>query len=349
MSKRILLALVPMALVAGTVATLVSWNGSKTYNVKIKVGVVLKSGDVKSIARRDLIISKADIIDLWETSKKNCRWTRDLIKKDTQDEIGFDAKLNSFRESINEKSSPIRPLRANLQGQREILAERLYEHIEKTFDGAGPYSLGAYFVSFTNHSVGLDEKGLSAVEKTYDELINDDVKLTPEAKQFVAARYAEFKEIKDSYARYASALAAVDTSKAQRELDNLLKEQKEFIKYFNEKVAEKDKSYFEKAKSEFLLHFTEALVSILKTGLNGEVEARLPEGRCFLFCSAEVGLNHITWNYSANITEEGQYIELANDNAFSFKKEDTTQLLKVLYEALAKMEGIQAKATRMKT
>ena len=335
MSKRILLVLVPMALVAGTVATLVFLTGSKKLNVKIKVGVVLKSGDVKNVARQDLIISKADIIDLWETSKKNSRSIPDLIKKDTRDELGYDAKLNSFRESINEKNTFINQLRLDFQRKRESIAERFYEHLEKTFQESLPYMLGSYFVLFTNHLVGPDEQGFRAVEKTYNELINGNVNRAPGAQQFLATRYAEFKEIKNSLTN------PPDINKAQHELDNLLKEQEQFTEYFNEKVAEKDKSYFEKAKSDFLLKFKEVLVSVIKTDLNGEGNIGVRKGKYFLFCSSEIGLNHIAWNYAANITKEGQYIELANDNAFSFEEEKTAQLLKVLYGPLAKPEGNQ--------
>jgi hypothetical protein len=314
----------------------VNCNGPKPLNVKIKVGVVMKSGDVKNVARQDLIISKADIIDLWEASKKNNRWIPDLIRKDTQDELGYDAKINSFRESINEKNTLISQLRGDFQRQREILAQRLYEHLEKTFHESLPYMLGSYFVLFTNHLVGLDEEGLRAVEKTYNELIRDNV--NPGTKQFLETRYAEFKEIKNSIA---NAAAVVETRKTQHELDDLLNEREKFIEYFNNKVAEKSKSYFEKAKSEFFLKFREVFVSVSKTDLNGEANIRIPKGKYFIFCSSEIGLNHITWDYVTNVAKEGQYIELANDNAFSFKEEDTTQLLKVLYEALTKMGSIQ--------
>jgi len=329
MNKRNLFILV-------LIATLVNCNGPKPLNVKIKVGVVMKSGDVKNVARQDLIISKADIIDLWETSKKNNRWAPDLIRKDTQDELGYDAKINSFRESINEKNTLISQLRGDFQRQREILAQRLYEHLEKTFHESLPYMLGSYFVLFTNHLVGLDEEGLRAVEKTYNELIRDNV--NPGTKQFLETRYAEFKEIKNSIA---NAAAVVETRKTQHELDDLLNEREKFIEYFNNKVAEKSKSYFEKAKSEFFLKFREVFVSVSKTDLNGEANIRIPKGKYFIFCSSEIGLNHITWDYVTNVAKEGQYIELANDNAFSFKEEDTTQLLKVLYEALTKMGSIQ--------
>jgi hypothetical protein len=151
-------------------------------------------------------------------------------------------------------------------------------------------------------------------------------------------RYAEFKEIKNSIA---NAAAVVETRKTQHELDDLLNEREKFIEYFNNKVAEKSKSYFEKAKSEFFLKFREVFVSVSKTDLNGEANIRIPKGKYFIFCSSEIGLNHITWDYVTNVAKEGQYIELANDNAFSFKEEDTTQLLKVLYEALTKMGSIQ--------
>jgi len=183
MSKRILISSVLMAFVTGMVATLESWNGLKTYNVKIRVGVVLRSGDVKNVARRDLIISKADIIDLWETSKKNDRWTPALITKDAKDELGYDAQLKLFQESIDEISPPINQLRTNLQRQREILAQRLYEHIDKAFKEA-PGSIGVSFSYLTNHSVGLDEAGLRAVDNKYKQLIDDYANPTPEVKQF---------------------------------------------------------------------------------------------------------------------------------------------------------------------
>jgi hypothetical protein len=329
-----------MALVAGMVTILVTCNGSKPLNVKIKVGVVMKSGDVKIVARQDLITTKADIIDLWETSKKNNKWNPDLIRKDTQEELGYDAKINSFRESINEKSIPINQLRANLQRQREILAQRLYEHIEKSYQEA-PGSLNVSFSYLTNHSVGLDEAGLRAVDNKYKQLIDDNANPWAEVKQFLETRYAEFKEIKGSYRRYVNALAAVNTSKEQHELNDLLKEREKFSEYFSKKVAEKDKSYFEKARSEFLLKFKEVLVSVFKTDLNGEANVRIPKGKYFIFCSSEIGLNHITWDYATTIAKEGQYIELANDNASSFEDGKTAQLLKLLYGPLAKPEGIQ--------
>jgi hypothetical protein len=120
----------------------------------------------------------------------------------------------------------------------------------------------------------------------------------------------------------------------------LVIQQKAFID-FNEDAPEIDRSYFEKAKNDFLLKCKEAFVSVFKTDLNGEANIRIPKGKYYIFCSSEIGLNHITWNYAANILKEGEYIELANDNAFSFDEEKTAQLLRVLYETLAKIEGNQ--------
>jgi hypothetical protein len=320
MSKRTLMVLASMALVAGTVTTLVTCHGSKRLNVKIKVGVVLKSGDVKNVARQDFIISKADIIDLWESSKKN---------------TGYESKLNSLRESINEKNTLINQLRVDFQHQRETAANRFNEHLAKTSRESVPYFLVSDFGYLSDPRIKADDQGFRLLEKTYNELIKANP--NPGTRQFLETKYAEFREIKNSFV---SPPAAAELSKAQHELDNLVIQQKAFID-FNEDAPEIDRSYFEKAKNDFLLKCKEAFVSVFKTDLNGEANIRIPKGKYYIFCSSEIGLNHITWNYAANILKEGEYIELANDNAFSFDEEKTAQLLRVLYETLAKIEGNQ--------
>lgn len=321
MSKRTLMVLVPLALLTGIVTTLETCSGSKTLNVRIKAGVVLKSGDVKNVARQDLIISKADILDLWEASKKDS---------------GYNAKLSSFPESIDEKNRLINQLRVDIQNQRTDIASRFYEHLEKTFQESKLYMLASDFAYLTDHRIGADEQGFRTADITYSELI--EASTDPGAKKFLATKYAEFKEIKNSFF---SVPAAAELSKAQNELDDLLIEQRAFID-FNEKVDEKDKSYIEKVKSDFLLKFKEVFVSVLKTDLSGEANIKIPKGKYFIFCSSEIGLNYITWNYPTTIAKEGQYIELANDNAFSFEEGKTAQILRVLYETLAKMEGMQS-------
>jgi hypothetical protein len=286
----------------------------------------MKSGDVKNVARRDVIVSKADIIELWRTSKRDNRLDHAFVEKEVQAELGYDAKLSSFRESISEKNIRIEQLRATFKLQRESIAQRLYEHLEKTYKGAEPYMLGTYFVLYTNRLMGLDEEGFGAVEKAYDE-VKGKVNPGSDAEEFVAKSYAEFREIKNSYT---SALAASGISKARQELDELLKEQKGFVQYCKTKMGEMEQSNFHKAITEFLLKFKETHALSFKTDLNGEATVAIPGGRCYLFCDAEIGLSHMTWNYPVDIVREGQYVELSNDNAASVEESEAVQVMEIL-------------------
>lgn len=42
--------------------------GQKESEVKIKAGVVMKSGDVKNVARQEFLIVKTDAVAIWNES-----------------------------------------------------------------------------------------------------------------------------------------------------------------------------------------------------------------------------------------------------------------------------------------
>ncbi len=311
--KRIFVVIVVISIVVITCQNPVS--RTKTYSVKIKFGVVMKSGDVKNVARRDVIITKADMIALWETSKINNHWDRSLIEKEVKEELGYEAQLASFQESINQAKQTAIASRAEPP-------KKLRSHVEETYQKGKAYPISLNFDKFRYEPVDLGAY-LVKLDTQYNEVISSNI--DPSAKQYFAQRYAEFKRIRNLFQE-----AGAVGIKSAADVESLGKQQKEFIEDVNKKVSARYQEYFEKAKNEFLNIFKEAYLLSVKTDLNGEARVTLPGGRSFLFCDAEVGLSHITWNCPVEIFKEDQYIELSNDNAASLEENEVAQLLMIL-------------------
>lgn len=61
MKKHFLLILISFLLIF-------TFCGPKESEVKIKAGVVMKSGDVKNVARQEFLIVKTDAVAIWNES-----------------------------------------------------------------------------------------------------------------------------------------------------------------------------------------------------------------------------------------------------------------------------------------
>ena len=279
-------------------------SAGKALNIRIKAGVILKSGDIKTVARRNFVISREDLVGLWASIKNNQVLDQVLLANDTAVEIGCDAKLESIQESIDNTNQSI-----------SGLPRRIYEHVEKTYQEGQPFPVSFYFDDFRYEPVDLSNY-LERLEKQYVQIVNFD--LDAAAKKFFALRYEEFKKLKS---------VAGTTAKLKLDLVALEKQKKDLKELVTIKANEKYQENLKKAKAEFLLKLKDTYVTSFLTDLNGEATVTLPKGRYFIFGMAEIALNIITWNYAVSIASDGQYIELSNDNAFSFKQEEVSKLL----------------------
>ena len=99
-------------------------SGNNYLNVKIKVGVVMKSGDVKNAARQDLIISKSDAVKLWETIKRNTIRSRNVIEEETKVELEYQTKLDAFQNIITNNENLLKRLRADLESKIYSIVKR---------------------------------------------------------------------------------------------------------------------------------------------------------------------------------------------------------------------------------
>jgi hypothetical protein len=279
-------------------------SAAKELKVRIKAGVIFKSGDVKPVARCNFIISKEDLVGLWVSSKKNQLLDQAIIEKDISVEIGYDAKMKTIQESID-----------NINRLISSLPRQLKEHVDKTYQQGQAYPVSWYFDEFRFEPVDLNEY-TNRLEKQYVQIINFD--LDAAAEKFFALRYEEFKKLKGTIGT---------KGKLNLDLGTLKKQQKELNELVTTKTLEKTEENLKKAEADFTLKLKDAYVSSFLTDLSGETTVTLPKGKYFIFGMAEIGANIITWNYTASISSDGQYIELSNDNAFSFKKEEVSQLL----------------------
>ncbi len=286
-----------------------------SLNVKVRIGVVMKSGDVKRVARRDALVMKADIIALWADFEMSKSREHSQIEREIKQEIGYDAKLNSIQNSMNQLRTSIDNLLA--QGHKQ-----LREHVEKTYQDAKDCTYSEYYRYFDKFRYEPSERGEAEyrrnLEDTYTLLINTD----PFSKEYLTERRVELKKI--------SSLFDETVPQKKRDLNQFANEQREFIDTFNSTVSERERNRLEKAKTEFLQKVREALVLSFKTDLEGEASVAMPKGRYFLFCDADVGLSHITWNYPVEVKQEGQSIELSNDNAAPISEGEVAQLISTI-------------------
>jgi len=296
-------------------------NGS-LVNVRIRVGVVMKSGDVKNIARHDFLVSKANIFSLWETSLQKNKWDHSLIEKETQVELGYEAKLAAFQDAIHGRQEHINQLRAKSRDQFRSIKKQFSKHIEITYEKGLNYGVGYYFDILRIPTESFEIQ-LRDADKKYGEVSKYPV--SQDAKDFLSERYAEFRGIKN---QYESAFAQVAAE--QVEIDKIGQERDAFIKNYEQTISEKEKVYFNNAKANFITEYKKNFITTFKTDLSGVAEAQLPKGECFFFSEGEIGLDYLVWNYNATITKEGQYIELSNDNALSSKKEEAAQIISIL-------------------
>lgn len=279
-------------------------SAGKALNIRIKAGVILKSGDIKTVARRNFVISKEDLVVLWSSTKNSQVLEQALLANVAAVEIGIDAKLKALQESIDNTNQSI-----------SSLPRRIYEHVEKTYQDGQAFPVIFYFDDYRYEPVDLSSY-LGRLEKQYIQIINFDIDAP--AKKFFALRYEEFKILKG---------AAGTRGKLKLDLAALEKQRNDLKASVMIRANEKYQENLMKANADFLLKLKDAYVTSFLTDLNGEATVTLPKGRYFIFGMAEIALNIITWNYPVDIASDGQYIELSNDNAFSFKQEEVSKLL----------------------
>ena len=318
---------------------------TKAANVKVKAGVVMKTGDVKDVARQEFLLTKKDLVALWKDSKKEHMKDLKLIEDGIKAEIDYDKKLsqlenelNRYRKSRENRISPnssevnkiwhelhillgVYELRGNLPSALMGISKEKGEIIVQFFkDYRDKYEDETSYGKAKECSIGIKLILEKIIEGSYSK-----------EKEFWEKSLEDWKKVNNLINSIEVKLKDDDIAvlKTTDKINNL----KEDFKSRTNEQFELNKN---KAINAFQANLKENIVKAFKTNLNGEGLFTIIKGRYFLFGIAQIAQIKIIWNLLVNIEKKENYIELSNDNAFSI---DDFNLVAELLDAL---EGVKS-------
>lgn len=294
-------------------------NSKNIFNVKIRAGIVMKSGDIKNIARQNIYILKLNIIPLienYEGKEKNI----DDIKKQIKSEANYENKMISYDGEKKKLEDLISTAYSQNKPFYQHLSTLLNEHFKKSFQMGGAWGVQELLRRFyINYIPSYDEikTMIDDADQKYIEILNIDRGVI--YKNEWTKQYDEFKQLKAQFYQkeneinvYKKIINKIDKEKQAFSEEIELK----VSKYYSDSM-EKNKIEFQTKIENFRKKFIENTILTEKTNLNGEANIRINEGIYYLFLFAELADNKIIWNYPLNIEKDNQYIELSNDNAIA--------------------------------
>lgn len=302
--------------------------------VKIKAGVVMKSGDIKIVARQEFMITKADLISLWEISKMEHLKDLKLIEEEIKAEMDYDNKKNRLEIEINNIKKSIASKTSPASHEVTKIVDRLVSHLNLSISLTRNYKEDRKFFedmlktrNLKPGKISYEETGdfIDVIEKYYIERLRT-IYRGPTYENLLNNQLEEIREISKLIDNLEK-----ETNVFQNEIFKINEEKNKLKKELQLRVNER--SYFlkNKARDDFQIKIKENLVELFKTNLNGEALLTLKRGEYFLFGVIQVAQSKIIWNVPINIEKEEHYIELSNDNAFSI---DDDRLVAELLDAL---------------
>jgi hypothetical protein len=292
-------------------------NSENIYNVKIKAGIVMKSGDIKNIARQNIYILKLNIIPLIEANKET---NIDNIKRQIKSEANYENKMVSYDDEKKKLESSILTTYSQNKPFYENLSKQLNEHFLKSFQMGGAWGVQEYFRRFNTNSISNYDEIKTIMDdaaQKYIEILNIDRGVN--YKEAWTKQYDEFKKLKAQYNQKENEINVYRNliNKVDKEKQTFIEEIELKATKYNGDSIEKNKKEFQAKIENFQKIFIENTVLTEKTNLNGEANIKINGGTYYLFLFAELADNKILWNYPLNIEKDNQYIEISNDNAIA--------------------------------
>jgi hypothetical protein len=284
-------------------------------NLKIRAGLVMKSGDIKKVARQELIILKDDLVELWDNSKSDKWKQKDVVDRDIKENLEFENRMTKLKGAIADSKIIIQRESARVQKEIE-------DHIAKS-GGLLQYSDedNKFFVSLLIQYEMQKLKDNELGEINYNN-IKEVIKLVESHyyrrivtegmvgyyEKILRERYEIFKEIE----------------KKANEVERNININNEKIRYNNNQIEVTKKEIENKAnglhelsKRYFKNLLEKSVILTTKTNLDGEIDIVLNKGNYHIFGLAQLAENYIVWNLPIIIKNNNEYIELSNDNAYS--------------------------------
>lgn len=331
----------------------------KKDNVRIKAGIIMKSGDIKNVARHDFLVTKADLIAILMTSKKEHIKDMKSIEKEIKAEMEYDNKINNLQNELTKHQDEFDKQGKALSDMyivngkiaKEIL-DKLKDHIRRSIDIHGKYPTTEkrfFDIKLESLKYGMDNVRsydefrdslkkviLDPIEWFYKERL-EKIYRGLSYENFMNNQIKELKEIGNSIDKLEPDVSAIDTKilELRNEINKLKNEINKLKNELKSKINARFSLYENKAVNDFQAKLKKASTETFKTNLNGEASLTIEKGQYYIFGIAQVVQSTVIWNLPVNIEDKEHYFELSNDNAFAI---DDVTLASELLEALEGFE-----------
>lgn len=331
----------------------------KKDSVRIKAGVIMKSGDIKNVARHDFLVTKADLIAILRTSKKEYIKDMKSIEKEIEAEMEYDNKTNNLQNELNKHQDGFDKQGKALSDMyivsdkiaKEIL-DKLKDHVRRSIDIHGKYpttekrffdikleslKFGTDNVrSYDEFRDSLEKVIIDPIEWFYKERL-EKIYRGLSYENFMNNQIKELKEIRNSIDKLEPDVSAINTKilELRNEINKLKNEMNNLRNELKSKINARFNLYENKAVNDFQARLKRVTTATFQTNLNGEASLTIEKGQYYIFGIAKVGQSTLIWNLSVNIEDKEHYFELSNDNAFAI---DDVTLASELLEALEGFE-----------
>jgi hypothetical protein len=298
----------------------------KEFEVRIRSGILMKSGDVKKVARQEFFILKDSAVLLWKNIQKK-------YEDIDYTNIGSEAKkkgiiLNNeiaiLAEEINQSSQQKNIFEELLKERNSLIArciDMVHNNIKKgELDNLNEALKQQLRLLLYKYEDMIKNSG-NAIQKPN---LNEDINLYRGINEIIKTSFWQSQIVK---ARELSGLFDSLSERANSARFNA-KELENKIESFKSKLEIM-------AKNEFQRKINDITVSVIRTNLDGEATLKLKSGIYYIFGLSQISINFILWDYPIKVDDNNTYFEISNDNALSISQEEEGMikvLKKLFYE-----------------
>ena len=325
----------------------------QVFNVKIKVGVIMKSGDIKNIARQDFVILDADIIsDFIKSSESYFGINRAEIEKTIKEKFDYENKIKMYEDKIISLNDQINSLNKELNILTKKMDEYdgpelqsqyllLKKHLKSSIDIGKRWNLSKdfqkYYQSMVNDFLNygdfmwllirVQRNYVFVLEENQNEKFNKVWKIQYEEFNKIAEFFIEReKSIENSIEKIKKEISDINLKLSGNNDEKVIFERKLGIEVLNQIDIIKQKEI-----SKYRNRFIKSIKDSFKTNLLGEASISLPKGKYYIVGFGQINENEVIWNTPISIEKDAQYYELSNDNALSINNASMMETIKKLF------------------
>lgn len=285
----------------------------RSYEVKIRSGVVMQSGDVKKLARQEFFILNNSAVSLWQNVLKLHPGADRLI-------------LNSGTVHSVDSNPMVEELSSELEQQKGLYNEATKEY--------GAIIMKCCDLATKNVSKGIEDNlgeafqhQLRLISYKYEDIKKGSRQgiQRSDLEEDLATYTSIYEYKKTAYWR-----AQIETSREMINHIGIISDRvsgpKSRITEIQTKIGllriKLVEELISATKMDFKQAFSTNIVSTIMTNLDGDATTKLNKGAYYVFGLSKLGQNYILWDHSIKVDKENKYFELSNDNALNISQQE---------------------------